>query len=273
MSAKIPVAILFDGGDSNKVISYFNTDIFETFIVTGKNGIPPIENEKHMIRAALKESSERSIHQYCIIIKDTTISSFNSSQIEVAIKNILMGDIIYLTRWNDRCDLMNDEIIIELPFNSSIKYVQTFSPKGFQAICISPTLRDKIRFQDYNGSIDIYLNDLIQNGNITANAYIPNLFEYNAYKYATKTSDFQKINICNSFSQQPISTKKQITAETYFYLTVIIAFFIAIGWGMYLLGPAPKNHQAVPFYPEETGCDENYDNNYELFKSIFKPFM
>jgi hypothetical protein len=279
MSGKIPVAILSDGGDPDDLIQYFKQDTFDPFVVTGKPGISPLEYEKHVVRAALMESSERSPTQYCILIKDTSITSFNPSQIELAVKEGLIGDLLYLTRWEDRCDLMMEVLDVDLPNDSFVKLVRIYSPKGFQSICISPKLRDNIRSGEfkYDKHIEFLFTDLIQKDKLSGYGYSPNLFDYNAYKYATELIEFQKLNMCSKPTKSSSSTGKAITAETYFYVTVIIAFFIAIGWGMYLLGPAPKNKKKDTTSPGGKKLNESEDKDFknrllkfDFFNDIFE---
>lgn len=240
--SRIPVAIISDGGNFSLVSKYFDSVYFDVFNISSKPTALPLDYERHTIRAALMEAAERSPLEYCIIIKDTSITSFTPDEITKAIHASRQGDIVYLTRWEDRCDLFVDEATIDISDKSTIKLVKTISPRGLQAFMFNPKIRDFIRGSDfrYETNLETIFADLIQKGIIKAYAYMPNLFEYDVVSYATTMSEFNRVNLCRDATIPNPDPLAYIGAETYFYLTAIILFFILAGWGMYLLGPQPR---------------------------------
>lgn len=265
--SRIPVAIISEGGNFNLVNSYFDQAHFDVYSISSKPTALPLDYERHTIRAALIEAAERSSLEYCIIIKDTSITSFSPEEITKAVYGSRQGDIVYLSRWEDRCDLFVDETTINISEKSNIKMVKTFSPHGLQALMISPKIRDFIRGVDfrYETYLETILNDLIQKGIIKAYAFLPNLFEYDMMVYASSINEFNHNNICRGPSIPNNDPLSYIGAETYFYLTAIIFFFILAGWGMYLLGPQPRkknaeHHTKTPEVVE----DHEYSPNQEF---------
>lgn len=240
---RIPVAILLDGGDPELVTSYFDETYFNVFTVSGKPTVLPLDYERHVVRAALIESAERSPLDYCILIRDTSITSFSPEEIVKIVQSSMRGDVVYLTRWEDRCDLLTVVEEIEISDKTKVKLVQTVSPRGFQAVMFGPKFRDFVRGPDfkYETFLPEIMTDLIQKGVIKAHAYLPNIFNYDAVRFATSMEEFNRLNICREINTPSDIT--QIGAETYFYLTAIVGFFIVAGWGMYLLGPEPRKRK------------------------------
>jgi hypothetical protein len=263
--SRIPVAILLDGGDPDLVTSYFDEKYFNVFTVSGKPTVLPLDYERHVIRAALIESAERSPIDYCILIRDTSITSFSQEEIVKIVQETMRGDIVYLTRWEDRCDQLVDVEEIYISEKTSVKFTQTISPKGLQAIMLGPKLRDFIRGADfkYETFLGEILTDLIEKGVIKGHAFIPNIFNFDAVRYATNMDEFKRLNICREINAP--TNISQVGAETYFYLTAIIGFFIVAGWGMYLLGPEPRKKKERKGLTEDKPEQKKMEEYYEDF--------
>lgn len=232
----IPVAILSDKGDLKNVASFFQDSEFEIFSITSG------DDQTCSFMMALQEGKRRAPSSPLIIIKDTSSSYYSAKDIALVLKQEMKADLIYLTRWEDRCDLSTPEATIPLQ-NTFIQTVNIHAPRGYQAIMISPALRDSLRKKKkLDDTVENTLYSLVHSGRVTAIGYNPNLFVYDV-KYAKEMTDYYRANLCTAV-KPPIDSTKQITVETYIYLTIIVGFFLLVAYGLYLLGPVPKSYSS-----------------------------
>jgi len=119
---------IFDGESSQglKVSAFHNLKSTKS---SGWN-----EDYSILINAIRARSHSES---HLIIIKDPVVTALTPCQILDVIESVVETnyDILYLSSYMDRCDLYTPVHGLE---TSPIKIVETVSPNGFSAVCISP---------------------------------------------------------------------------------------------------------------------------------------
>lgn len=168
--------------------------------------------ETYRVKWCLHHAQQHHPTNYIIISKDTSISSVPSDVIADQVSSIIHNksqnseykfDLFYLCKWLDRCDLYTGVKPIE---GTSSLVMQTYSPRGFQCIMLSPRGRDVVLGQApmTNGkyfspnegkSLASHLNDAIMNRNIQAFCIHPNLIDYDITA-AKSQDDYRKLSEC-----------------------------------------------------------------------------
>ena len=213
----------------------------------GTVGITDAVTETNQVICALKNVHKKFPDDFCIVIKDTSVT--NSTIDEIA-KIILTAidinknnrhckksdwQLCYLCKWLDRCDLYKEEAKIK----GVTKVVKTFSPFGIQAIMFSPDGRDIVIGKEKmnNGKfftpirlpLGDQLNENIGLGNINATAIVPNLFNFDVL-IATNDADLLKLSECRqpdeieSFNPGPIP---------FLWFVAIVIGVILLAWFFY----------------------------------------
>ena len=254
---KIPVYILPtqtpDTSTSRSLEKLFERNrIFKVIKIPSKKrnlGITDAITEANLVIDALHNARKRFPQDFCIIIKDTSVTNSTTEEI---VKIILTAidinkdikqckkhewQLCYLCRWLDRCDLYTEEAKIK----GVTKVVKTLSPFGIQAIMFSPEGRDivlgkrKMNNGKFFTPIELPLGDQFNEniglGNITATCVVPNLFEFNVM-LSTNDLDFLKLSECRQpeVEEEPFVSPG---AVPFLWFVVIVASIILLAWFFY----------------------------------------
>lgn len=249
----IPVFILPDGGNADVVSYLFSNSLFEVIKIDKEL------SEKTAIMTALNLWKTLHPESNAILIKDTSMSSFDPEQIAIYCDQPFGDDLLYLCRWNDGCNLYRDERNVE-----GNVMVTTYRPHGFQAILFKPKVRDAILSDSFesSGNIGDILTSMIYSNKLKAKTYLINVVEYDILNYGYDNIDYTKFNRCADPLPPP---RKSIPASTYFYVGAIIALVIIAGIGMFKLGPATKTKKSTE---QAKVTPEKQDNNKKLNDNI-----
>ena len=176
---------------------------------------------------------------HVIIVKEPLITGLSSRQILDVIDDTitLQYDILYMASWMDRCDLYTD--VSEIA-NSQIRIVQTMSPNGFIAVCISPRGREKfMRIFDPQTSplctpLNRALNALIgktlpESERFLAMACYPNIVEFDTSRRESDAELF-KTNRCRQPEQIYVrrETRNERGLGMWVFLIIFIVTILAI---------------------------------------------
>lgn len=214
---------------TNKVSSLFSSPLFSVNVMEIK---PPSkldtdtslsENDQidnYRILWCLRDSKTRFPDNYVLIVKDNSVSDASPERIANVISGTIKSakddnwHVFYLGKWLDRCDLYTDK----KPINGTMTTIaKAVSPKGFQAIVLSPEGRDIIigdanlpnppgvqsdvvqKFMDAGKPLDKPIGEKIHNavlnGQLKALAAVPSLIRYDVTS-AQNLSDYERVNEC-----------------------------------------------------------------------------
>jgi hypothetical protein len=251
----IIVYILTDNPKSDRVKTVkniFSNPIFTVSIVSvlpvdekKETEIKYIDNETnieyHRVIASLNDAYMNYKHNYCIVVKDTTISSTEAKTVaEVAstMEQKNNADILYLCKWNDKCHLYTNK---EQVLSTGSMMVKTQSPNGIQCIMFSPNGRDivlgkrnmknKQKFElhkEKDKDIGYALNREVLNNNIDASCMVPNLVDYDPTA-AKCDKDYNKSKECEDLSNK--STGNTGTSS-FWWIIIVILIIIIIVWAI-----------------------------------------
>jgi hypothetical protein len=237
----IHVYILTDNSKSDKVKTVkhiFENNIFTvTTISVHPEHETKDENEidQHRIFSSLNDSYMHHKDDYCILVKDNTITTNSPERIAEHInifKSKADSDVIYLCKWLDRCDLYTNK---EKVLSEGSMVVKTQSPQGIQCIMFSPTGRDIIlgkktmknnkyfKVKQHN-DLGYSLNREIVAGNIDANCVVPNLVDYDPTT-ARCNSDYNKTKECIDPEH---ANKNESNNSGYWWILLIIVILIIL---------------------------------------------
>jgi len=211
-------------------------------------GINDIVTEANQVVDALNDAYCNYPKNYCILIKDTSVTNSTSHEIgDIVLTAIGLNrtgckkdnwDLCYLTKWLDRCDLYETlEKIDGVP-----KIVKTFSPLGLQAVLYSPKGRDivlgreKMRNGEYFTPITPPLGEQLANEiyleNISAAAIVPNLFDYNVM-VAQMDVDLLKLAECRLPDDKDNSVDVSVGPIPFYWFLVVVVGIILLAWFFY----------------------------------------
>lgn len=228
----------------------FSGDIFE-FIVLNIPGSSlyvdnPTMSGKHAqscdaLLTALSKSREQDTESYCIVIKDTSTTNVDSVTMESLVKsaiNLKKWDLTYLCRWLDRCDLYKEDL---LPITRLTSIYKSTSPNGTQCIMFSPEGRDKILgfeklpngsyFLPLNQSLDSSLNSCIEEGQLTANVFSPNIIEFDIAD-RDSVSDLAKLSDC----RRPEPENATGPLPMIIFIVIVVGVILLV-WAVKNVGP------------------------------------
>jgi hypothetical protein len=248
----IIVYILTDNPKSDRVKTVkniFSNSIFTVSIVSvlpadekkeGSTEIKYIDNEinieYHRVMASLNDAYMHYKDNYCIVVKDTTISGTDAKTIsEVAslMESKNNADIVYLCKWNDKCNLYTNK---EQVMSTGSMMVKTQSPNGIQCTMFSPNgrnivlgkknMKNKQKFQlhkERDKDIGYALNIEILNNNIDASCMVPNLVDFDPTA-AKCDKDYNKSKECEDINSNNTSS----TGTSSFWWIIIVILIIII---------------------------------------------
>src|SRR3984885_4725488 len=107
----------------------------------GLNLTPP-DPEWKMVRWALTTAATNSPSSCVLLIKDSSVTHADSETLSRVLGQVAshpQWDVAYLCKWQDRCDLYSDRTVVD---GTMAVLARTVSPKGFQAVMVSPAGRD-----------------------------------------------------------------------------------------------------------------------------------
>jgi len=207
----IPVYIISDSGTprDNVTQQVFADPTFN--VITPSIPALPVNNkninfETYQVYWVLADAYKNYPNSAIIITKNTSVSTANPASvanITISAMNSGQFDLLYLSRWLDRCELLTDKTQVN---DTGAFTAKTMSPNGMQCILFSTNGRDILlgnttmkngnKFVASNASsLSDQLNGQIYNGNITAFAVTPNLIEYDI-QAADKSTDYIKTQEC-----------------------------------------------------------------------------
>ncbi|SNW62883.1 Hypothetical protein ORPV_979 [Orpheovirus IHUMI-LCC2] len=234
------VSVFISTDNENKVevknlTNLFNDNIFTDIIYVEKK--PPSGSLLHIapyrLLISLKNADVELPNKYILYILDTSVTISTSDYITDAISKAIQlnengnrWDIVYLNKWNENCDKIRE--ITHVSDGLGV-FTSSYSPKGLQAVLISPDGRDRLLGKrsmengrtfhaDYN-NIEDKLVKAIEDKNIVSVNIQPNLFEYDI-RYATSADDYVKTHEClekSSYDEHNVS--KSISAASSGYST------------------------------------------------------
>lgn len=211
-------------------------------------GISDVVTEANQVVDALENARCYYPNNYCIIIKDTSVTNSTIYEIEDIIlaaielnRNNCKKDnweLCYLSKWLDRCDLY--ETLRKI--NGVPKIVKTFSPLGIQSIMFSPKGRDivlgmrKMKNGEYFTPISPPLGDQLNQNigleNISATCIIPNLFDFNVMLSQADSLDVLKLSECRLPEvEKPVEIP--VGPIPFFWFVSIVVGIILLGWFFY----------------------------------------
>lgn len=212
-----------------KLTDLFIDNIFTDIIYVEKK--PPSGSLLHIppyrLLISLKNAEVDLPNKYILYILDTSVTNSTSDYITDAISKAIelnengnKWDIVYLNKWNENCDKIRE--ITHISDSLGI-FTSSYSPKGLQAVLVSPDGRDRLLGKrsmengrtfhaDYN-TIEDKLVKAIEEKNIVSVNIQPNLFEYDI-RYATSADDYIKTHECLEKSSHDISTVSRSVSAT-----------------------------------------------------------
>ena len=129
---------------------------------------------------------------FCLFIRDDTVTRFTSEEIELLIKDIIKNeefDIYYLCKWMDKCEKYSGYRQVGKIFSST----RTFAPSGLQAIIVNPSFFETI--SKYTSDAQVLSE--ISSGKALAFCCLPNAFEFDISQ-KKENSDLLKLYQCAS---------------------------------------------------------------------------
>lgn len=208
--------------NSNFVISEFekNPDFTDS-----------LESEKDIILRSLNKAREINPGSNCFLLKDTSTTMFGPEDIyEILQYNLKDFDLLYLCRWCDSCNLYRN-----LEEFAGISIATTHRPQGFQAVMISPKVRDMILSPsfEYKDFLSNIISKMTYNRFLRAKTVVYNVFNFDM-DFARVNSDYEKLNQCAYVVPKADSG---INSSTYFFVGSLVALIVIAGVGLYAVGP------------------------------------
>jgi hypothetical protein len=232
-------------------------------------------NENYCMRKALTYAAEGpyidNMPQYwwtkipVIIVKDSSVCNITPSgttnfvhtdpaediiggmkrRISVALNKAAQADLFFLCKWNDLCNKYTDVsgVTGSIDRGSTLKW--SIQPTATQSIMYTPSSRDFITNALIAATVSLsdLLNSNIQQGNLLATVFVPNLIDFDI-EVATSSSDYLKLNECDPASASNGSTGTS-SAASLIWFAVIVILIILVAWALIQLGPryAPSELQ------------------------------
>lgn len=246
----IPVVLIGDGGndesrselkrifdDSHFTVFDVHMPVYTQSALATPGPSPFILAEREMILQALKMAKDNNPHGKCLLVRDTSTTCYDMPDLS-KLTEYDMGetDVVYLGKWGDGCNLYrNQEEWV------GVKLVTTYRPGGFQAVMLSPRIRDAILSPSftYTDSINRLLSKMVYHGTYKAKSVSVNLFVFDIMRFAKSNNDYEKRCECSSVVP---SDAAGIKAYTYFFIAVLIILVLFLGVGMYFLVPRAHSH-------------------------------
>lgn len=236
----IPVYIIPDSGlpregITQKVFSDPTFNVITPVLPTPINSLSG--SETYYVMWCLTDAFKNYPNSPVVITKNTTVSSANSASVANVVVNAMNSgqfDLLYLSRWLDRCESLTNKT----PVNDTGAFVATsVSPNGIQCILYSTYGRDILlgtramkngnKFVINNATpLSGQLNAQIFNGNITAFAVTPNLVEYDI-QAATVATDMIKTQECGQVIVQRSSGSTGLLTAIIFIIVLLLVILIA----------------------------------------------
>lgn len=223
MSRKIQVFILVTEGlsHSNKLRNCFSDSLFVVEFV---------KQSDKCIDERIIDCLKRCNTENCIILTDKLICLHGSRSVKKIIENCLSVpdfDIAYLFKYKDKCQMHTP-----IKTSSPISIVRSHSPNGVEAILYSKNAIDIILGRKTMSSgkkfkknyIDKSLNKAIYEGEITAIATTPNLFEFDIEHHSSSTEYYKYRNECAPLQDFP----EEITDNSRSIMTILFILIIVI---------------------------------------------
>jgi hypothetical protein len=201
--------------------------------------------EKHDIYHALKYSIEGPYFNGeskcwwtstpCLIIRDSSICQCNDikNKIKKAIDRIHDADMIFLCKWNDKCEQYK-----QVDNNDSLKWSQ--SPTSTQAVIYRPKARKHLisKIEKSRKSIGSIINKCVSHKELTAAVFTPNIIEYDI-DLARNVLDYKKLNICAELKNH---NGKNDAVNTVWFISVSL-LIILVAWFLVDITPIKNNKQ------------------------------
>jgi len=211
---------------------------------------PFVLAEREMILKALTLAKESNPNGMCMLVRDTSTTCYDMPDLtKIAEYDMKETDVVYLGKWGDGCNLYrNQEEYV------GVKLVTTYRPGGFQAVMLSPRIRDAILAPSfmYTDPINKLLSKMIYHGCYKAKAVSVNLFVFDIMRFAKSNTDYEKRCECSSVVPGDAAGVK---AYTYFFIAVLIVLVVFLGIGMYFLVPRAR--------VDHSNVNGTYTNDYE----------
>lgn len=226
---------------------YFDHSIFVTYVVKidcpedwlERNSYLSQEEaiEAYRYKWCLADAKKRMPTNYVLIIQDTCLTNTSSRDIAemvTAACHDKSWHVCYLNKWQDRCDLHSDRVNL---INNSTILARTYSPNGCYALLFSPDGRDIILGEKtmsnnkefkMTTSLSSTLNSEINQRNIIATCFVPNLFSIDP-------STVQNYEFCQECQQNNNITSSDSSCGGWLFIGILIfiALLIAL-WGFCL---------------------------------------
>lgn len=167
-------------------------------------------------------------------ISDAQIVGGIKNRIKTALQKASDADLYFLCKWQDMCDKhKNVEGIDSIDHGSTLKW--SVHPSATQAIMYTPTSRDYFTnlLSNTNMSYSSLLNHEIENGNILATVFMPNIIDFDS-SLATSNQDYLKLNEC-----APVQTTTSSSFTPLIWFIVLVVIILLIAWSLMQLGPQP----------------------------------
>lgn len=172
-------------------------------------------------------------NENCLIIKDNNLCLLNTKQITKLIKSLKDADLYYLSVYSDQCD----KYITYSTNDNGIMTVWTKKPTSTQSIIFTPKTRDYILTNlAPTTNIKLLINDLLQKNKLTAQAFIPNIINFDI-ELATNNDDYIKINQCSPITN---SVNNDTTTTMILWIIIVILLVLFLAWSVFQLGPRHK---------------------------------
>jgi len=197
--------------------------------------------EWRSIIRALLDSRQRDSEAYVITIFDSSVSTANQITVNSVIQSAKQRDfdLMYLTKWLDRCSLYSDKQPIEgegiIP-NTNFTF-RSYQPSGLQAIMYSPHGRDIVlglapmrngELFKVSDGLSYSLTSEINRRNIVAYCVVPNLFNFNLALAPTQT---WKLNECQEAYEFVNDTFNLL------WFIIIVVVILILAWAIIRISP------------------------------------
>ena len=214
----------------------------------------------------LKIGLEESPDDYMIFIWENSVSVVNSDIMASIVEHAIIDnsiinpqdpagkwELLYLTRWLDRCDehsFRNNEEL-DIPGGATLQIVESLNTLGFQCYLITPYGRLVLLglapmlngqlFTPIIYPVDRQINLATQRVGIRRWVTTPNVVEFDI-EFDTTMSGYQSnvIKMCEC-SPARDTTEQPINFAPLLFGLLIIAAILLIAWAMVKIGPCDKN--------------------------------
>lgn len=228
--------------------TYFNNPLFNVQIF---NGVDIKDDNELMLQALtfaamgpyISDENGFNTPQYywaklpCIIIRDTSISNLMGvqmrSRILTAMDAAKQADLIYLCKWQDKCELYKN-IRQSIDDGSGLKW--SSKPNATQAILYRPVARDTTieSFSRVKNEMSLgeFLNEYIEKGYFLAVVFSPNIVDYDI-NLADNNKEYNKLNEC-----APVAAPNPNPGggSTLIWFILVVLLVLIIAWAALQLG-------------------------------------